>query len=66
VTQQNRENYRTSFTVYTGQAKLSLTGQTRNAYKKFSFPPEAMIPLGRPRGRWQDNIKMDVMIWDGM
>jgi len=26
----------------------------------FSWKPEAKRPLGRPRRRWQDNIKMDV------
>jgi hypothetical protein len=30
--------------------------------------PEGKRPLGRPRRRWVDNIKMDhrEMIWDGM
>jgi hypothetical protein len=30
--------------------------------------PEDKIPLGRPRRRWVDNIKMDLIDirWDGM
>jgi hypothetical protein len=30
--------------------------------------PEGMRPLGRPRRRWMDNIKMDLreIGWDGM
>jgi hypothetical protein len=30
--------------------------------------PEGKIPLGRPRRRWVDNIKMDLgeIGWDGM
>ena len=27
--------------------------------------PEGKRPLGRPRRRWEDNIKMDRMIWAG-
>jgi hypothetical protein len=30
--------------------------------------PEGKRPLGRPRRRWVDNIKMDLreIVWDGM
>jgi hypothetical protein len=30
--------------------------------------PEGKRPLGRPRRRWMDNIKMDLreIVWDGM
>jgi hypothetical protein len=27
--------------------------------------PEGKRPLGRPRRRWVDNIKMDGMVWTG-
>jgi hypothetical protein len=27
--------------------------------------PEGERPLGRPRRRWEDNIKMDLNKWDG-
>jgi hypothetical protein len=30
----------------------------RNAYRVFMGEPEGMIPLGRPRCRWLDNIEM--------
>jgi hypothetical protein len=31
-----------------------------NAYKILVGKPEGKIPLGRPRRRWVDNIKMDL------
>ena len=34
--------------------------QFRNAYRVLVGKPESKIPLGRPRGRWEDNIKMDL------
>jgi hypothetical protein len=34
----------------------STNGEKRNAYRK----PEGKGPLGRPRRRWVDTIKMDV------
>jgi hypothetical protein len=32
----------------------------RNAYKSLFGKPEGKIPLGSPRHRWEDNIKMDL------
>jgi hypothetical protein len=39
-----------------------------NAYRLLVGKPEGRRPLGRPRRRWIDNIKMDLkeMAWDGM
>jgi hypothetical protein len=31
----------------------------RNAYKILVGKPEGKRPLGRPRHRWEDNIKLD-------
>jgi len=30
--------------------------------------PEGKRPLGKPRGRWEDNIKIDLreMVWEGV
>jgi hypothetical protein len=28
--------------------------------------PEGTRPLGRPRRRWEDNIKMDFRKWEGV
>ncbi|KAJ4444042.1 hypothetical protein ANN_05831 [Periplaneta americana] len=33
-------------------------GEFRNAYRVLVGRPEGKIPLGRPRHRWEDNIKM--------
>jgi hypothetical protein len=42
--------------------------EKRNAYRVFVGTPEGKIPLGRPRSRWEDNIKMDLreIGWGGM
>jgi hypothetical protein len=43
-------------------------GESRNAYRILVGTPEGKRPLGRPRRRWVDNIKMDLreIGWDGM
>jgi hypothetical protein len=35
-------------------------GETRNTYMILVGKPEEKRPLGRPRRRWVDNIKMDL------
>ncbi|KAJ4426188.1 hypothetical protein ANN_26997 [Periplaneta americana] len=35
-------------------------GESRNAYRVLGGRPEGKRPLGRPRRRWEDNIKMDL------
>jgi hypothetical protein len=35
-------------------------GEKRNAYRLLVGMPEGKIPLGRPRRRWMDNIRMDL------
>jgi hypothetical protein len=35
-------------------------GEKRNAYRLLSRKPEGKRPLGRPRRRWVDNIRMDL------
>jgi hypothetical protein len=35
-------------------------GEKRNAYKLLVGKPEGKRPLGRPRRRWVDNIRMDL------
>jgi hypothetical protein len=42
-------------------------GETRNAYRILVGKPEGKKPLGRPRRRWANNIKMDLreIGWDG-
>jgi hypothetical protein len=48
-------------------------GEKRNVYRVLVGKPEGNRPLGRPRRRWIDNIKMDlpeigvsVVDWIGM
>jgi hypothetical protein len=43
----------------------STNGETRNAYRILVEKPERNRTLGRPRGRWVDNIKIDLG-WDVM
>jgi hypothetical protein len=35
-------------------------GEKRGAYRASVGKPEGRRPLGRPRRRWEDNIKMDL------
>jgi hypothetical protein len=35
-------------------------GEKRNAYRILVGKPEGKRPLGRPRRKWVDNIKMDI------
>jgi hypothetical protein len=35
-------------------------GEKRNVYKLLVGKPEGKRPLGRPRRRWVDNIKIDL------
>jgi hypothetical protein len=43
-------------------------GERRNAYRILVGKPEVRRRLGRPRRRWEVNIKMDLgeTGWDGM
>jgi hypothetical protein len=43
-------------------------GAKRNAYTIFVGKPKGKRPLGRPRCKWEDNIKIDLREtgWDGM
>jgi hypothetical protein len=38
----------------------SSVGEGRGVYRVFVGKPEGKRPLGRPRRRWEDNIKMDL------
>jgi hypothetical protein len=42
--------------------------ERRNVYRIYVGKPEGRRPLGRPRHRWVDNIKMDLgeIGWDGV
>jgi hypothetical protein len=41
-------------------------GKKRNAYRLLVGKPNGRIPLGKPRRRWKDNIRMDLeeVGWD--
>jgi hypothetical protein len=58
-------NLRTWITVTAGHA--ARMGERRSAYRILVGKPEGKRPLGRPRSRWVDNIKMDLreVGWDG-
>ena len=45
-------------------------GDSRVLYRVLERKPEGKRPLGRPRRRWEDNIKMDLQevgcgVWTG-
>jgi hypothetical protein len=39
---------------------VACMGERRGAYRVLVGKPEGRRPLGRPRCRWEDNIKMDL------
>jgi len=39
---------------------MHVGGERRGVYRFFVGNPEGKRPLGRPRHRWEDNIKMDL------
>jgi hypothetical protein len=43
-------------------------GEVKNAYKIFIAKPDGKTPHGRPRLRWDNNIKMDLrkVGWEGV
>jgi hypothetical protein len=46
----------------------STKGEKSNACRILMGEPDRKRPLGRPRRRWVNNIKMDLRVigWDGM
>ena len=40
-------------------------GEGKGVYRVFLGKPEGKRPLGRPRRRWEDNIKMDLREVEG-
>ena len=52
-----------AFEVHQFEAEVVATsrmGQGRGVYRVLVGKPEGKIPMGRPRRRWEDNIKMDL------
>jgi len=43
-------------------------GNMKNTYKTYVGKPEGKRPLRRPRHRWEDNIRMNLMEigWEGV
>jgi hypothetical protein len=43
-------------------------GEMRNTFKMLVAKPEGKRPLGKPRRRWEDNIRMDLRGkgWEGV
>ena len=39
---------------------MARVGEGRGVYRVLVGTPEGERPLGRPRRRWEDNIKMDL------
>jgi len=39
-------------------------GEERGVYRVLVGKPEGRRPLGRPRRRWMDSIRIDLQEWD--
>ena len=50
-------NYVDVMLLYCGQQRM---GEERGVYRVLVGKPEGRRPLGRPRCRWVDNIRMDL------
>jgi hypothetical protein len=50
------------------EVHVALMGEKRNAYRILVGKSKGKRPLGRPRRRWMDNIKMGLreIGWDGV
>jgi hypothetical protein len=44
---------------------FSLYGEKIDAYRILEGIPKGKLPFGRPRRRWDDNIKWIFKTWDG-
>jgi hypothetical protein len=51
--------HKLSFPYYIGSV-LTRMAESRNAFKFLMDKPAGKKPLGRPRRRWEDNIRMDL------
>ena len=45
---------------------VAFVGAMRNLYISLVGKPEGERPFGRPTGKCEDNVKVDVTKWDGM
>ena len=45
---------------------MTRIGEGRGVHRVLVGKPEGKRPLGRPRCRWEDNIKMDLQKWEGV
>jgi hypothetical protein len=54
--------------LYCSPGYVARMGEKRNAYRILVGKPEGKKPLGIPRRRWEDNIRMDLreIGWGGM
>ena len=45
---------------------MARKGEGRGVYRVLVGKSEGNRPMGRPRPRWEDNIKMDLQKWEGV
>ena len=59
----NFQNFFKFFVIYTFYtAPVVRLGEKRGVYRVLVGKPEGKRPLGRPRPRWENNIKMDLQV----
>jgi hypothetical protein len=47
------------------EGHVARVGEDRGGHRELMGKPEGKRPLGRPRRRWEDNIKMDIKEVEG-
>jgi len=56
----NIHNFSTFVIVFRWAGHIARMGEGRGVHRVLLGKPEGKRPLGRPRRRWEDNIKMDL------
>ena len=50
------------YNAYAWAEHVARMGEGRGVHRVLVGKPEGNRPLGRPRRRWEDNIKMDLQV----
>ena len=60
LTTPHRKKKKSCYEMYKQKGHVARIGERTDVYRVLVGKPEGKRPLGRPRSRWEDNIKMDL------